>query len=287
MTEGESADRRSNDLVSIGAHGLRVDVSADGGAITSIEAHGVELLARTPWADGVADGGWSMASSSAEWHRRYPGGWHLLAPAAGDPSPEADVEQPFHGEAAWRRWAVRREGSASIRAEVLLRTAPLGVTRDITIAPGRVIVDTRIAELGGAERRIVWVEHPALAGALFEDADVLLDGVGGEGSALGIVEAPGARFDDLDAGAGAVVVRSRSAGIDLRMTWDAAMFPRLFVWQERRGSTGFPWWGAVDAVGLEPASDRYGTATLGSGSVIVPAGGERRARVVWEIRPRE
>lgn len=273
--------------VSIWAHGLQVVVEPEGGAISSIEAHGVELLARTPWADEPADG-WSMSSSSAEWHRRYRGGWHLLTPAAGDPSPDALVEQPFHGEAAWRTWRVRAVGAdggddgggVGIRAEVLLRTAPLRLIRTVTIAPEQVVVQTRVVEVGGVDQRIVWVEHPAFRGELFDDAEVTL----GE-ERLPIVSVPGSRFDDLDAGAGTVRVRSRSAGVDLRMSWDAALLPRLYLWQERRGSAEFPWWGAVDAVGVEPASDPYGAATLGSGSVLVPAGGEQRSRVVWDIRP--
>lgn len=291
--------------VVVAAHGIRVAVAKAGGAISSIRAHGVELLARTPWADeglGGEGDAWRMPSSSAEWHRRYPGGWHLLTPAAGDPSPEAAVEQPFHGEAAWRSWHVRAEGDAAIVAEVLLRTTPLRVTRTIAIADGRVTVDTVLRNESDGDQHVVWVEHPALAGALFDDAEVTLGTDGADGAdgtdgadgadgservAVEIVASPGSRFDDLDAPFGRVLIASTSAGLDLTMTWDAALLPRLYVWQERRGSAGFPWWGAVDAVGLEPASDAYGTATLGSGSVTVAARGERRSRLAWEIRPRE
>ncbi|PCE15291.1 hypothetical protein AUC47_14450 [Microbacterium sp. SZ1] len=288
-----TSDPVTSDDVVVAAHGIRVGVSRAGGAISSIEAHGVELLARTPWADeglGGEGDAWRMPSSSAEWHRRYPGGWHLLAPAAGDPSPEAAVEQPFHGEAAWRSWRVRAEGDAAIVAEVLLRTAPLRVTRTVTVSEGCVTVDTVLRNDSGGDQHVVWVEHPALAGALFDDAEVTLGADGADRAervTVGIVTAPGSRFDDFDAPSGRVLVASRSAGIDATMTWDAALLPRLYVWQERRGSEGFPWWGAVDAVGLEPASDPYGTATLGSGSVTVPAHGERRTRLTWEIRPRE
>ncbi|MFB4354253.1 hypothetical protein RAC69_13965 [Microbacterium sp. LS_15] len=277
----------------VAAHGIRVAVTSAGGAISSIRAHGVELLARTPWADqglGGEGDAWRMPSSSAEWHRRYAGGWHLLTPAAGDPSPEASVEQPFHGEAAWRSWRVRAEGRAAIVAEVLLRTAPLRVTRTVTVSEGRVTVDTVLRNESDGDQHVVWVEHPALAGALFDDAEVTLGAEGADAAervAVQIVAAPGARFDDLDAAAGRVLIASASAGLDLTLTWDAALLPRLFVWQERRGSAGFPWWGAVDAVGLEPASDAYGTATLGSGSVTVAARGERRSRLAWEIRPHE
>lgn len=279
----------SDDVVAA-AHGIRVVVTEAGGAISSIRAHGVELLARTPWADeGLGGDGdaWRMPSSSAEWHRRYPGGWHLLTPAAGDPSPSAAVEQPFHGEAAWRSWGVRAEGDAAIVAEVLLRTAPLRVTRTITLSEGRVVVDTVLRNESGTDQSIVWVEHPALAGSLFDDAEVEVGDGGGERVAVEIVPVPGSRFDEWAAPSGRVSIRSRSAGIDLTMTWDAGLLPVLYVWQERHGSEGFPWWGAVDAVGLEPASDPYGTATLGSGSVTVPARGERRTRLTWEIRPRE
>ena len=286
----------TTDDVVVAAHGIRVAVTRAGGAISSIRAHGVELLARTPWADeglGGEGDAWRMPSSSAEWHRRYPGGWHLLTPAAGDPSPEAAVEQPFHGEAAWRSWHVRAEGDAAIVAEVLLRTAPLRVTRTVTVSAGRVTVDTALRNESDGDQHVVWVEHPALAGALFDDAEVTLWADGGDGAAAAervavpIVAAPGSRFDDLDAASGRVLIASASAGLDLTLTWDAALLPRLFVWQERHGSAGFPWWGAVDAVGLEPASDAYGTATLGSGSVTVAARGERRSRLAWEIRPRE
>lgn len=283
----------TTDDVVVDAHGIRVAVTRAGGAISSIRAHGVELLARTPWADeglGAEGDAWRMPSSSAEWHRRYPGGWHLLTPAAGDPSPEAAVEQPFHGEAAWRSWHVRAEGDAAIVAEVLLRTAPLRVTRTVTVSEGRVTVDTVLRNESDGDQHVVWVEHPALAGALFDDAEVTLGADGADAAervAVQIVAAPGSRFDDLDAASGRVLIASTSAGLDLTLTWDAALLPRLFVWQERRGSAGFPWWGAADAVGLEPASDAYGTATLGSGSVTVAARGERRSRLAWEIRPRE
>ncbi len=261
------------------AHGIRVVVTPDGGRIAAIRAHGVDLLARTPWAD-EPDDAWSMTASSAEWHRRYRGGWHVLVPAAGDPSPEAVVEQPFHGEAAWRTWRLDSRADAVV-ARVLLRTLPLHVERSVSIAPGRVTIETRVRNEGPDEARIVCVEHPALAGALFDDADVRLGD-----AEVPIVHAPGGGFADLDGAAGAVEVQSRSAGLDVRLTWDAALLPRVYVWQERRGSTGFPWWGAVDAVGIEPASDAYGTATAGTGSVRITAGTEIVSTVVLEIRPR-
>ncbi|MCM3779718.1 hypothetical protein [Microbacterium hydrocarbonoxydans] len=284
-----TSDPGTSDDVVVAAHGIRVAVTRAGGAISSIAAHGVELLARTPWADeglGGDDDAWRMPSSSAEWHRRYPGGWHLLTPAAGDPSPAATVEQPFHGEAAWRSWRVRAEGDAAIVAEVLLRTTPLRVIRTVTVSERRVAVDTVLRNASDGDQRVVWVEHPALAGTLFDDAEVTLGAPDGERVAVSMVSAPGSRFDDLAVPSGRLEIASRSAGVDLTMTWDAALLPRLYVWQERRGSEGFPWWGAVDAIGLEPASDPYGTSTLGSGSVTVPARGERRARLTWEIRPR-
>lgn len=266
-------------VVGVEADGIRALLASDGGRIASIIAHGCELLARTPWADEPADG-WRMTSSNAEWHRRYPGGWHLLAPAAGDPSPDATVEQPFHGEAAWLTWRLRRIDAATAVAEVRLRTTPLRIVRTLHVDAGALSITTRIVNEGSDEQRIVWVEHPALDGALFDDAELDLDG-----SALPVVAAPGSAFADHAAADGAVTLRSRSGGIDLRMLWDAELLPRLYVWQERRGSAGFPWWGQVDAVGVEPASDAYGTATLGSGSVRIPAGAEQESRVLWEISP--
>lgn len=271
--------------VVIAAHGLRVTVAPEGGRIASIvvEATGTELLARTPWADDPVDS-WTLPSSSAEWHRRYPGGWHLLAPAAGDSPDGAEVAQPFHGEAAWRTWRLREADSddgSAVMAEVLLRTVPLRIRRTVSLHADGVRIETRLRNEGPHEQRVGWVEHPAFAGELFDDADLLLDG-----DPVPVVAAPGSAFAELPARTGEVLLQSRSAGIDLRLSWDAGLLPHLYLWQERRGTAGFPWWGSVDAVGVEPASDPYGRAHPGTGSVVVAAGAECVSHIALSVSAR-
>lgn len=264
--------------VTIRAHGLRVRVVALGARIDSIllEEPGLELLYRTPWAD-AGGSEWGMSSSSALWHRDYAGGWHVLLPSAGDPDPRAPVEQPFHGEAAWRTWSLRQDGDTVV-AEVLLRTVPVRVVRTVSVTEGRVTVDTVLRNVGTAATRLMWVEHPAFAGELFDDAELLVDG-----GAVGLASAPGSAFADLPVTTGTVELRSRSSGVGLRLGFDVTVHPRVFVWQERRGERGFPWWGAGDAVGLEPASDPYGDPADGFGSVRLAVGEERSTRFELDV----
>ncbi|MDN8547944.1 hypothetical protein PUW81_002370 [Microbacterium sp. NM3R9] len=252
----------------IGSDDLALVVEADGARIASLThlPTGRELLASTPWADDPADG-FVMADSSAQWHRAYRGGWHLLLPRAGDSPAAVSPPQPFHGEAAWRTWRLASSGD-TCRASVALRTLPLAIERRMSVHANTLVIETEVRNHGPVPVEVGWAEHPAFAGDLFREGSIVRSG----DRDLGLGAAPAASFCDIAAPAGAVAIAAPHAGIEITVTWDAAMHPRLYVWQEQRGSSGFPWWGAMDAVGLEPASDPYGTPVDALGSLAVGAG---------------
>jgi hypothetical protein len=251
----------------IGTERLSAEVLADGGCISSIDVDGRELLLRTPWA-GLNDGP-SMEDSSAEWHRRYRGGWHLLLPRPLGPAIVDGVPQPFHGEAAWRQWDLEQTTPLSCRARVLLRTVPLTIDRTVDVSARSVAVTTTVCNVGPAEVRFGWAEHPSFDAAVFDGGRVDLDGAD-----VAVVPLGEFAFEDRAVSMG----RARAVapgGLSVALQWDAALLGRAYVWQERRATPGFPWYAAADALAIEPASQRHdhpydelGTMTLAPAAAI-------------------
>ncbi|NUT18905.1 MAG: hypothetical protein HOV77_06945 [Hamadaea sp.] len=253
--------------VRIGTDRLDAEILADGGCISSIRASGRELLLRTPWA-GLDDGP-PMAGSAAEWHRRYRGGWHLLLPRPLGPATVGTIAQPFHGEAAWRRWRLEPVSATGCRASVLLRTVPLSIDRAIEVRPGAVRVTTTVRNVGPAEVRFGWAEHPSFDAAIFDGGQVELDD-----TKVAVVPLGTGAFEDRPVATGHARILG-SSGVCVELDWDVGLLGRAYVWQERRATTGFPWYAAADALAVEPASQRYdhpadelGTVTLAPAAVV-------------------
>ena len=260
---------------------LDVVVQPEGARISSIRwvPTDRELLLTTPWADAAADR-WSMTASNAEWHRRYPGGWHTLVPRAGEPVEVDGAEQPFHGEAAWRVWDISA-GVDGCTTSVDLRSVPIRLERRVAVIGAAVHVTQRVTCTSPQTVRIGWVEHPAFDGALFAPGDRVDFGT----STVPLVDRPGASFDDVEA-AGRASIDARAAGLRLTLGWDARLFPRAYVWQEREGSDGFPWWRSVDAVGIEPASQPYDSPASSLGPLVVRPGAPVEAEMVLTVAQR-
>lgn len=251
-------------MTAVGVHLVaqraRVDVRPEGAAIATITLHPadhspVEVLARTPWADAPA-GRWRMTDSADEWHRTYPGGWHVLLPRALGPAVVDRLEQPFHGEAAWRSWELGRLSERACLATVELRSLPLRLEREFSLddtSDGvRFTVAQRVTNLSDRALRIGWVEHPAFDGRLLADADVTLNGLPAPIEPLGT-----GSFADDESVDGMLRIDHRPSATRIEVAWDPVVFPRTYLWQERRASAGFPWHRRVDAVGVEPATQRH------------------------------
>ncbi|HEX6336991.1 MAG TPA: DUF4432 family protein [Jiangellaceae bacterium] len=80
-------------------------------------------------------------------------------------------------------------------------------------------------------------------------------------------------------------VRDPGSGTGLRVAWDARVLPYLWRWQELGASEGYPWWGRIYTVGLEPFSS-YPTNGLAeavaNGSALNYPAGERKS-LEWSI----
>ncbi|MCU1528517.1 MAG: galactose mutarotase [Frondihabitans sp.] len=243
-----------------------VEVDPVGARIASIRpgSSNVDFLLHTPWEAEEWSGSFAAADSSAEWHRRYPGGWHTLVPHAGQSRTLDGVEHPFHGEAAWRTWRAQEASGASCSLEIVLRTVPLRVTRTISVSDVGVEVTQRIENLSARPVSFSWTEHPAFGDALIDSSATLT--VAGQSVETRFPDAgeSSAGFRTLRADdpqdpteSGTAELCSPETGWKATLRWDATIFPYVYIWQEHRDNHGFPWWGGVNTVGIEPASRPY------------------------------
>lgn len=258
-----------------------VSADRDGGHISSIvrTACQTEFLLRTPWAEEQWPGTFPAGSSTEEWHKRYPGGWHTLIPHAGEPRKHNGIEHPFHGEAAWRQWRLITQAENFCTFEVVLRTVPFRVRRRIEALDTGVLVEQEVENISNAPIAFSWTEHPAFGDALVgPNSSVTVGGnaVTADFSRTGFQTA---RANGL----GEAEIRNEDSGYEAKLSWDAELMPYLYIWQEHGNATAFPWWGSTNTVGLEPASRPYDHEETILGPVTLDGGRSLTARFLLEL----
>ncbi|GAB3803077.1 hypothetical protein GCM10028798_21370 [Humibacter antri] len=271
-----SADAPAPSKVSIGSTELDVTVETLGARISSIvdRRTGTEFLLRTPWANEHWDPIALSAGTSAEWHGRYQGGWHTLVPHAGDQRWVAGIEHPFHGEASWRTWRLVMRDDAVCAHEVVLRTAPLRITRCVSVDGSTVRVEQRVENFSPEPIDFTWTEHPALGPAVVGPRTAVTTPEGRLDLVFPQSEEGVSGFRSLRIGdRGEATVTDPDSGAFARLRWDARLMPYLHVWQEHHATDGFPWWRTNSAIALEPASRDYWPDEDGLGPVVVQGRG--------------
>lgn len=297
MTPSHEAPRAPDSaIVSIGSSELRVDtLPSKGFDIYSIwdVRTGMDLLFKTPW--GWRDPAWSppMGSRSADWLSRYPGGWQILSPNAGDDSISDPGVEGFHGEAAITAWTVSDRSLTSVTAEVHLMTAPLTLRRTISVETDQIVVSESVINRSPDSVAFHWVHHPAFgAPFLGEGGRIALN-------AKSIVPEPGrSGMDTVDALQAWPNLSTPTADLDLSLlpgqssrrevfatlaefetgeyrivndelnvgialAWDLEIFPYTWFWQEIHASEGFPWFRQAYVIAIEPSSLIPGTGRVG------------------------
>jgi hypothetical protein len=78
---------------------------------------------------------------------------------------------------------------------------------------------------------------------------------------------------------------ARPDGATVRVEWDVAVLPYLWLWHEFGETTGYPWWGRAYVVGVEPFSS-YPTnglaGAVANGTALELAPHEEKA-LWWSI----
>ncbi|CAD6010611.1 hypothetical protein [Agreia sp. COWG] len=267
---------------------VAVDVDApSGGRISSIRhlASGAEVLLSTPWADEEWAGSAAMTDSADEWHRRYPGGWHGLVPHAGSARTVDGVAQPFHGEAGWRAWSVVEHTSLNdVTLSVTLRTVPIEARRRITLDDNTLSVRQCLRNLSGEPVRVSYTEHPAFGPDLLGPGTVITVGAADDPVLRVSPSDPGVAFRTVRVPSGSARVSSPSNSLEVELTWDPAVFPYAHIWHELAETSGFPWWGQVRTMAVEPASRPDVPEGEALGPLLIPGEGELQTTVALTLR---
>lgn len=274
---------------------VQATVSPDvGGTITEIvhRPSGLSVLGRVPW-DTIAEpiAGFA-ARDEPEWLTRYTGGWPLLFPNAGDACMFDGVFHGFHGEASISPWDCKATGNA-IRLTRSFHTVPVEMTRIISIAGDRIVVEEAITMQGPRSIDVMWGHHPTFGSDLLAGpiemttssgmvsidegydppANPLTPGGSGALNSLpgrrGAVDlahpaAPLAAlgyFHDLRDDPW-VAIRRLDNAIAASLSWDARKFPCAWLWFELQGTKDPPWNGRCSLIGIEPNTTQcaYGLA---------------------------
>jgi hypothetical protein len=141
------------------------------------------------------------------------------------------------------------------RHEIVLRTVPVAVDRTVKVDDEGLRIDQTLRNLSRVPVQLAWTEHPSWGGDLLGPDTSLEIGGRPETRAQAV---PGTRgFQEVDGSAGSYLIRRPSSDLAVEVNWDPKLFPALWIWQEHRASHGFPWWGLVDAMAVEPASAGY------------------------------
>lgn len=255
----------------------------------------------------------------------YAGGWQEIFPNGGAPSELGGVRFGQHDEAWQLPWScdvlADTEDEVAVRLSVELRRVPFRLTREVRLRAGRARYQVRHAvhNLSRQTLPAMWGQHLAYGppflrpGSRIElpagvrvipHAEPLnpgrrrlspepgtwptLAGAGGGMVDLSVVPEPGtaseiAYLTGFEAGWYRLIP---PGGPAVRVEWDARVLPYLWFWQEFGDSAGYPWYGRLYTIGLEPFSS-YPTNGLAeavdNGTALRLGPGSRELELAVEV----
>lgn len=239
---------------------------------------GRQLLGTPPFAALAPLGG---DLDEVTWTDRYRGGWQTVTPNAGNACIVDGDRHGFHGRASNDPWEV---SAATDQAATLTWVGHgLAITRTIELDGDGVAVATTWTALED-EVAFVSVEHIAFGiellapsatirfpgGTVYEISEtggpiappsnaptwpdaLLLDGTHERADAVSLAEPSSRLLCVADVPEGRYEVVNDETGQGVRVTWDVAALPHLWLWREVR-ATGGHWRSQAEILGLEPAS---------------------------------
>ena len=259
-------------------------IPEEGGVLSRLRVFGREVLATTPWA-GDREPPASPAATEADWVDRWPGGWQLCFPSAGEVQAGSPWPQGFHGVASQAPWRVRMIEADRVVLDWSDEHA-LTATRTWSLTDSGAEVETVAVNHGAVARPVIVAEHLILGGDLLapvirDDAtltivppvDAQIAGLDYEGRPEGQrLPWPGAAADrwpqvdrDTPARVAALVdveprlIRVEGVHASATVTWHG--LAHALVWEELARSTEPPWKSSVIALGIEPTSAPHGRGT--------------------------
>jgi hypothetical protein len=231
----------------------------------------------------------------------YSGGWQLVLPNGGVPVEYRGAALGQHAEAAVLEWDARilRDDPESVAVwfGVELVRVPLTVERVVELdarGSGITVTET-VRNTGGVPIEIMWGEHLAFGAGVLdggvsirlpESARVVLGQGGGEVPHFERIDPAerAASMSYLELDEGWYEVR-RERGGALRVEWDAAVQPYLWVWREFASTPGHPFWAKHVALGLEPFAGMptHGLARAVENGTALELAAGATAAMTWAV----
>jgi galactose mutarotase-like enzyme len=223
---------------------------------------------------------------------QFAGGWQEVLPNAGPATVFKGAELGQHGEVALLPWDVRvvDDSAAAVSVEFSVETmrTPFRLMRKMVLESGSPTLTFKetLTNLGEEDTHYAWGHHPALGPPFLEPGCRLelpecevtqpvyaeglkrrfatgrtgrfpfLPAVGGSDARVDEVQSKESRTEDVllfsGYADGRCAVRNLRTGISFVLSWDAKIFPYFWCWQVYGGSYGYPYYGRVYTVAIEP-----------------------------------
>lgn len=243
----------------------------------------------------------NVASNWGSFLDYYEGGWQEILPNGGPACTHKGVDYGLHGEITTVPWQYQIETDTPecVRVTLAVRPfrTPFYLQRTMTLNQGEssLIITETLQNEGLETLDFMWGHHPAF-GAPFLSPDCRIDlpgddllietFAGAAGTRLQggskhawplVAEANGVSVDfsrpdpegiqheDLgyviNLPEGWYAITNQQKNVGFAMTWSLETFPYLWVWRQFNQSSGYPWFGQVYTLALEPWSS-YPSAGL-------------------------
>ena len=230
----------------------------------------------------------------------YEGGWQEILPNGGPACTYKGIQFGLHDEISTISWqyniAVDSPDELQVTFDVRPFRTPFYLTRRMTLRSGEAVLtmDETLTNEGGETMDLMWGHHPAFGAPFLSEAcrvdlprgDLILETfAGGAGTRVqasgkhhwpsvkdGNVSVDFSRLDPVGTGhedlgyvvnlpEGWYAITNQEWQVGFAMTWSLDVFPYLWVWRNFNISAGYPWYGRVYTMALEPWSS-YPSAGL-------------------------
>lgn len=242
------------------------------------------------------------AQTEAAWLDHYEGGWQEIFPNGGDACTYKGAPLNFHGEASALPWdytvLTRKSTQVTVEFTVRLFRSPFLLRRRVTIEKNlpALLLSEKLTSETDEEMHFMWGHHPAygdpflggrcrieVPAKTYRSHDVpiaptlrvpagtsgpwpILPGKNGKEVDLSVIPGSNERWVefgylcDLEDGWYGLVSGAHGFGVGL--AWPKKVFRYLWMWQELRGSFGYPWYGRCYVMAIEPFTSIPGTGLV-------------------------
>ena len=231
----------------------------------------------------------------------YEGGWQEILPNGGPPCTYKGVEFGLHGEISTIPWQYHIESDTveliRVTLEVRPFRTPLHLRKSLTLRRGEPVlnIEETLENEGEEAIDLMWGHHPAFGAPflsprcrvdlpqgdllleVFEDGSgtrinvggrhswPIVPGCGGSSIDFSRPDPQGAGHEDLgyvvNLPEGWYALTNQDTQVGFALWWSLETFPYLWIWRQFNQSAGYPWYGRVYTMALEPWSS-YPSAGL-------------------------